>query len=62
MKTTLTLTLIVAAIVLMSGTAAAQHIAPSALLTIDQNRSTVVERIVGEWGDRLATSNAGITS
>src|SRR2546428_7758673 len=40
----------------------AQHIAPSALLTIDQNRATVVDRIVGEWGDRLATSNAGITS
>jgi hypothetical protein len=31
-------------------------------LTIDQNRSTVVDRIVGEWGDRLAASNAGINS
>jgi hypothetical protein len=41
------------------GNAMAQHIAPSALLTIDQNRATVVERIVDEWGDRLARSNAG---
>src|SRR5256885_12548641 len=40
----------------------AQHIAPSALLTIDQNRSTVIDRIVGEWGDRLAITNAGINS
>ena len=45
-----------------AGSAAAQRIVPSALLTIDQNRSTVVERIVGEWGDRLATANAGINS
>src|SRR6266567_2919223 len=42
--------------------AQAQRIVPSALLTIDQNRATVVERIVGEWGDRLTASNAGINS
>ena len=36
------------------------RIQPSALLSIDQNRSTVVDRIVGEWGDRLAASSAGI--
>ncbi|MEO8740312.1 MAG: hypothetical protein ABI537_11505, partial [Casimicrobiaceae bacterium] len=40
---------------------AAQQIAPNAFLTIDQNRPTVIERIVGEWGDRLASSSAGIT-
>ncbi len=43
-------------------TASAQHIIPNPLLTIDQNRSTVVERIVGEWGDRLAASNAGVNA
>lgn len=34
---------------------------PSALLAIDQNRSTVVERIVTEWGRELAASSAGIS-
>ena len=34
--------------------------APSPLLAIDQNRSTVVDRIVGEWGEALARTNAGI--
>src|SRR5438552_17128400 len=48
--------------ILIATNAWAQHIAPSALLTIDQNRATVVERIVGEWGDRLTASNAGINS
>src|SRR6266568_6137997 len=47
--------------VLFTCEASSQHVVPSALLTIDQNRSTVVERIVGEWGDRLAMSNAGIS-
>jgi hypothetical protein len=55
-------TFAISATIFVSVNASAQHIAPSALLTIDQNRSTVVERIVDEWGDRLATSNAGITS
>ena len=35
---------------------------PSALLTIDQNRTTVVDRIVGEWGATLSRSSAGISS
>src|SRR6266581_1602700 len=48
--------------VLFTCEASPQRIVPSALLTIDQNRSTVVERIVGEWGDRLSASNAGINS
>jgi hypothetical protein len=34
---------------------------PSALFTIDQNRATVVDRIVGNWGDALAQSEAGIS-
>jgi hypothetical protein len=34
---------------------------PSALLSIDQNRGTVVDRIVGEWGDALAKSDSGLT-
>jgi hypothetical protein len=35
--------------------------APDPLLSIDQNRSTVVERIVGEWGEALANSRAGVS-
>ena len=34
---------------------------PNALLSIDQNRTTVVDRIVGEWGDALTQSRSGIT-
>ena len=33
---------------------------PSPLLAIDQNRVTVVDRVVGEWGDALTGSRAGI--
>jgi hypothetical protein len=36
-------------------------VVPNALLSIDQNRNTVVERVVREWGDALAASDAGIT-
>ena len=46
---------------LVTNVTATDRIVPSALLTIDQNRSTVIERIVGEWGDRLASSSAGIS-
>jgi hypothetical protein len=35
---------------------------PNALLSIDQNRSTVVDRIVGEWGDALAWADTGLTA
>ncbi len=55
------LMLTLATLTAVAGEATAQHVVPSALLTIDQNRATVVERIVGEWSARLATSNAGIT-
>ena len=52
-------------IVLMLGAfsnqATAQNIAPSALLSIDQNRGTVIERVVDQWGSKLAGPNAGIT-
>ena len=34
---------------------------PSALLTIDQDRTTVVDRIVSDWGDALAKSGAGLS-
>ena len=37
------------------------NLAPSPLLSIDQNRATVVERIVAQWGDPLANSGAGLT-
>jgi Chaperone of endosialidase len=35
---------------------------PSALLSVDQNRSTVVDRIVGQWGAPLEQSGAGLSS
>ena len=34
---------------------------PSPLLAIDRNRATVVDRVVAQWGEELARSNAGIT-
>ena len=34
---------------------------PSPLLAIDQHRATVVERVMVEWGDKLAASGAGVT-
>ncbi len=56
------LTIAVAALGLFAGNALAQRIVPSPLLSIDQNRATVVERIVGQWGDRLVSSTTGISS
>jgi len=32
----------------------------SVLLAIDQNRGTIVDRIVNEWGDRLVAAGAGL--
>lgn len=57
-----TLTIFVLLVGLMAGAAVAQQVVPSALLTIDQNRPTVVERIVGEWGMLLAQSSVGISA
>jgi hypothetical protein len=34
---------------------------PNVLLSIDQNRTTVVDRIVDEWGDALTRAGSGIT-
>src|SRR5438045_8455558 len=39
---------------------AAQTSPPSPLLAIDQHRATVVERIVVEWGDKLAVTSSGV--
>jgi len=36
-------------------------VAPSPLLAVDQNRATVVDRIVAEWGTAFADANAGLT-
>ncbi len=49
-----------AALLVCSGVAAAQQIVPNPLLTVDQNRTTVVDRIVAEWGDALANSGSGL--
>jgi hypothetical protein len=46
--------------VLAQESAAAVRVVPNALLSIDQNRNTVVERVVREWGEALAASDAGI--
>src|SRR5262245_10364682 len=34
--------------------------APHPLLTIDQNRATVVDRVVANWGDALVGADAGL--
>ena len=53
-------TFVVVALAWVACSATAQKIVPSPLLAIDQNRTTVVERIVGQWGDALTPSNARI--
>jgi len=35
---------------------------PNPLLTIDQHRQTVVDRVVADWGVELARSNAGVSA
>src|SRR5438552_8853949 len=54
------LTFAVSLSILIATGVSAQRVIPSALMSIDQNRATVVERVVGEWSDRLAMSNAGV--
>lgn len=39
---------------------AADIVAASALLAVDRNRPTIVERIVNEWGEKLANFGAGV--
>jgi len=41
-------------------TPATSRAAPDALLSIDQNRATVVDRIVADWGGAFAKANTGI--
>ena len=41
--------------------AGSPSVVPSVLLTVDQNRTTVVNRIVTQWGDALGASGAGIS-
>src|SRR5882724_13329265 len=36
--------------------------APSSLLAIDQHRATVIDRIVTQWGERLAQSGTGLSA
>src|SRR5512140_1672512 len=36
-------------------------IAPAALLSVDQNRATIVDRIVSEWGSAFAEANNGLS-
>jgi len=50
-----------ATLLLASGVAAAQQIVPNPLLTIDQNRVTVIERILTRWGEPLAQSKAALS-
>lgn len=59
-------TCMVAVLALAGSIAEAQQVSPlrvspNALLVIDQNRATVVDRIVANWGDALAQSGAGLT-
>jgi Chaperone of endosialidase len=35
---------------------------PSALLSVDQNRNTVIDRVVAQWGTPLEQSGAGLSS
>ena len=54
-------TFVFAALALVACGASAQKIVPSPLLAIDQNRVTVVDRIVSEWGQPLAQSSAALS-
>lgn len=56
------LTRVIVTLALVSGVAMAEQPIPNPLLAIDQNRSTVVDRVVAEWGHALATSGAGLSS
>lgn len=46
-----------------AATASASGIAAeaSSLLSVDQNRATIVERILGEWGDKVAAMSPGLS-
>jgi hypothetical protein len=44
----------------IASTAIGRAVQPNPLLSVDQNRTTVVDRIVADWGDALARSAAGL--
>ncbi len=48
------------AFVMAGGSAMAAEMKADALLSIDRNRATVIERITGDWGAPLEDANAGI--
>jgi hypothetical protein len=55
--------MVAAGVGLASGVAAAREpgrASASALLAVDQNRATVIERIVAQWGEPLAQSSAAL--
>ena len=52
--------LALAATVSIAQDSAAIRPGASALWAIDQHRTTVVERIVNEWGDKLTATSAGV--
>ena len=51
----------VAMLTLAAGTAVAVEI-PNPLLAVDQNRTTIVDRVVADWGDALVSSGAGLNA
>jgi len=52
---------VAAAIQTIASAAAELRAVPSPLLAVDQNRATVVERIVSEWGPAFAEANTGLS-
>ena len=52
--------LALALVALLSTTNAFAQTAANPLLAIDQHRTTVVERVMGEWGDKLTATSAGV--
>ena len=55
------LTCSAAALLLIAHIAAANGITPNPLLAIDQNRTTVIDRVVTQWGEPLAQSSAALS-
>ena len=49
------------AVIVTAASAAPPVVKPDPLLAIDQNRTTVVNRVVETWAEPLARSTAGLT-
>src|SRR5437763_8355580 len=47
-------------VALLCATNAFAQNAANPLLAIDQHRTTVVDRVIGEWGDKLSATSAGV--